>query len=956
MDPIQLSHFKHIQEAYLTDRLVIFVGAGVSANSGVPTWSELITEMKKDLPESVSNETDDLKVAQLYKDSRGYKEYLDCVKTVLKHNKVIPNPIHKAIFDLNPVHIITTNYDDLLEQEIANEYKQYDIIREDADLPKMSYPNAVIKMHGDFVKDNIVLCETDYFNYAKDFPLIRAFVQSIFSHKLVIFIGFSFADLNLKMIINEIQNILGEDMQRAYLISLRKPDPLTSNYFEKKHINIVHLSQADIDSIIDNNCIEISEKEEIKSLNIYGQNLYKYLKIIQLGDLNNSPNPILNIWSKLRPYIEEIRTYGRGLKYFIPQNLGIVAWDESSFGVQTHNKYFKDLNIQLKTFKGLFKFIKEIGEGNISNLLKLALYNHLYYIDDIQLISQKTFNKYLSNEIYSPMDYFRYFDFKSLILRMKDLSKVNPTGKIEDLELGYIYYKLGDYYKAYLEFNNVLPIAWTKGKYILYFICLYNIYRLRGAIRSQLLFHKTIDGDSIYEKLCRINLSETLSKLQLPIAFRKIFQDLLADRYLNEHLVMSEELKESLHQQREASERGASGYNHYVDKLVSIYDREENFSTENFILSDFSKAYIALSRNTVIGILNSHAIKDKNAKSLWGNSKLESLDKNIIFKLIFSLSFNELEKIFKQYQITEITINQEGAEYLSMCIENFDAESYHNIWNSKLCENLLNLFFILSFVKVKQINIDKLYSLISWVYNIPVIVINMGKFLDSIISNNPPSPEIAHTLLNEILSSNEVDRYLNKSIISLIKILEENNKYIDNIDIFKDKIISEDILINLPYVISENKKKDFYNYALPILKKSFVHYIIFLDLNQILPNNIEEFKNLIYSNTNDFELNYGTIGFIISKWRKIEYYRNLWTLIDNISNDLPYIKFALDPINYSDPSKVKVEWILAMKNDEIKKIINNPIYNSKLLEFITFGQLSVEDRKRLFSLYNDTSS
>ena len=190
MDPIQLTHLKNIQIASQTDRLVLFVGAGVSANSGVPTWKQLIDEMKKELPNSISYETDDLKVAQAYKDIRGEKEYLDKVKEVLRHNKVIPNPIHEAIFNLNPVHILTTNYDDLLEQELENEFKQYDIIREDLDLPNMIYSGALVKMHGDYRKNNIVLTETDYYNYSKNFPLIRAFVQSVFATKLVVFIGF----------------------------------------------------------------------------------------------------------------------------------------------------------------------------------------------------------------------------------------------------------------------------------------------------------------------------------------------------------------------------------------------------------------------------------------------------------------------------------------------------------------------------------------------------------------------------------------------------------------------------------------------------------------------------------------------------------------------------------------------------------------------------------------------
>ena len=75
MNNIQISNILRIQEASKQDKLVIFVGAGVSTNSGVPMWSKLIESLKDDLPESLKRETDDLKIAQLYKDSRGYKEY-----------------------------------------------------------------------------------------------------------------------------------------------------------------------------------------------------------------------------------------------------------------------------------------------------------------------------------------------------------------------------------------------------------------------------------------------------------------------------------------------------------------------------------------------------------------------------------------------------------------------------------------------------------------------------------------------------------------------------------------------------------------------------------------------------------------------------------------------------------------------------------------------------------------
>lgn len=33
----------------------------------------------------------------------------------------------------------------------------------------MTYPNTLVKMHGDYVTDNIVLTEDDYYNYKEIF-------------------------------------------------------------------------------------------------------------------------------------------------------------------------------------------------------------------------------------------------------------------------------------------------------------------------------------------------------------------------------------------------------------------------------------------------------------------------------------------------------------------------------------------------------------------------------------------------------------------------------------------------------------------------------------------------------------------------------------------------------------------------------------------------------------------
>ena len=42
-----IESIKAVQEAHDNNRLVIFVGSGVSRNSGIPTWRELIEKIAK---------------------------------------------------------------------------------------------------------------------------------------------------------------------------------------------------------------------------------------------------------------------------------------------------------------------------------------------------------------------------------------------------------------------------------------------------------------------------------------------------------------------------------------------------------------------------------------------------------------------------------------------------------------------------------------------------------------------------------------------------------------------------------------------------------------------------------------------------------------------------------------------------------------------------------------------
>lgn len=108
-------NIRKIRQAIEKNKLVVFVGAGVSLNSELPGWGQLIGEFCKVLNiDSTNLSTEDyLKIPQYYFNQRGFKEYYDFIHNIIGV-KAEPNKIHDLILEMSPVHIVTTNYDDLI--------------------------------------------------------------------------------------------------------------------------------------------------------------------------------------------------------------------------------------------------------------------------------------------------------------------------------------------------------------------------------------------------------------------------------------------------------------------------------------------------------------------------------------------------------------------------------------------------------------------------------------------------------------------------------------------------------------------------------------------------------------------------------------------------------------------------------------------------------------------------
>lgn len=298
-----------LREKAELNKLVVFVGAGVSCNvKGMPTWNELIVEMAKTIDFSKCNfcihkkeckdkckkcsykdtcmqrcmtvsdfSVDDYLRIPQYVFNENKRKYFEILKKTISE-KSYDAPLSNAIFDINPAHIITTNYDKLLESS-SNEYRnQYDIVIEDKNLLNAEKGKYIIKMHGDAsFPETIVLKEQDYLDYSQKHVLIELFVKALLADHTFLFLGYSLNDYNIKQIISWINYLrtqngpLPHSHPIGYIVlDEDEVNKETSNYFRNNSIKVLNIrSLPKIKSIP----AELSSDK--------GKRLYSFLSIIK---------------------------------------------------------------------------------------------------------------------------------------------------------------------------------------------------------------------------------------------------------------------------------------------------------------------------------------------------------------------------------------------------------------------------------------------------------------------------------------------------------------------------------------------------------------------------------------------------------------------------------------------------------------------------------------------------
>jgi hypothetical protein len=197
-------------------RIILFVGSGISADLGLPTWDEFIARLGQELgfePHEFLGLSQDFRsLAEYYRLEKGSIDAL-CRKMAREWQvddaTLDRSEIHGQLVALDFPLIYTTNYDHLLERAYERSGRRFnkvvsarDIARSDPSL------STIVKFHGDLDDpSSVVLAETDYFRrLAFDEPLDIKLAADAFSNG-VLFLGYSVSDINLRLLLYRLRRI-----------------------------------------------------------------------------------------------------------------------------------------------------------------------------------------------------------------------------------------------------------------------------------------------------------------------------------------------------------------------------------------------------------------------------------------------------------------------------------------------------------------------------------------------------------------------------------------------------------------------------------------------------------------------------------------------------------------------------------------------------------------------------
>ncbi len=249
----------------------LFVGAGISKQSGFTDWKELLTGIAMDLGLDIDQEMDLVALAQFHVNERQGRGTINQLLLNEFTRDITINENHRLIATIPVGTIWTTNYDTLIEDAYKEARRRPDVKSTSENIAVVQ-PNrdvVIYKMHGDVQQpEKAVLTKEDYEMYQDKRGLFSTVLQSELASRTFLFLGFSFNDPNIDYILARIRGLLKEN-QRPHYCVMKWPDPPSSGHPEdqanyeykrrKLELRISDLKRYNIHAVMIDSFTEVTE-------------------------------------------------------------------------------------------------------------------------------------------------------------------------------------------------------------------------------------------------------------------------------------------------------------------------------------------------------------------------------------------------------------------------------------------------------------------------------------------------------------------------------------------------------------------------------------------------------------------------------------------------------------------------------------------------------------------------
>jgi len=215
-----------LAQAIQAGECVLFIGSGLSSGAGLPGWQALVGKMAAEmgLTQAAQGSTDYfLDVAQLYRDRASGRERLAAlIRAEFGGTRAKPTLAHYLLMGLGVRHVITTNYDTLLERALTALRRDPIKVVKEEDVARTGETGAhfVVKFHGDAeaAESAVVLSRTDYDHFFRDRPAMASLLEGLLLNQTFLFVGYSLSDPNFKQIYARVARILKASKRTAYAV------------------------------------------------------------------------------------------------------------------------------------------------------------------------------------------------------------------------------------------------------------------------------------------------------------------------------------------------------------------------------------------------------------------------------------------------------------------------------------------------------------------------------------------------------------------------------------------------------------------------------------------------------------------------------------------------------------------------------------------------------------------